>query len=256
MNARGEKGTGQETIPIFAGLGFDYIELPLAQVMDLDEPEFNELLKTIGSEGIPLEACNNFFPPRIRLTGEEAILGSALEYAGRAFERAAAMGAKVIVFGSCGAKNIPAGFPHDRARLQLIELLRNLQDMVKPYNITIALEPVNTRESNFIISAAEGLEIVRELSLDNIKLLIDYYHMRMENEDPRIISRAGKVLRHLHIASREKRLFPKPDDNEDYRGFFDLLKNAEYDGRISIEAKSESLAEDGSISLKLLRSLA
>ena len=118
------------------------------------------------------------------------------------------------------------------------------------------LEPLNTRESNFITTAREALDLVRQLSLENVKLLIDYYHMRMENENPVIIQDAGKDLRHIHIASKEGRLFPKPNDSENYDEFFALLKASGYSGRVSIEGKSKDLAADGAVSLALLRSLA
>jgi sugar phosphate isomerase/epimerase len=255
MNAKPETKVGEETIPLFAKMGFDYIELPLAQVMDLGEEKFNDLLRQIRTGGIPMEACNNFFPASIRLTGEDAKPDLILEYVKAATERAAAMGAKIIVLGSAGAKNIPQGFPYESALTQLKDILIQLDEIVAPLDITVALEPLNKTESNFITTAAEGLELVQNLSLDNVKLLIDYYHLRMEDEDFAVINEAGPVLRHLHIASKEGRLFPKPGDNENYGLFFARLKAIGYEGRVSVEAKSQDLAADGAASLKLLRSL-
>ena len=256
MNAKGELKIGEEAIPLFAKLGFDYIELPLAQVMDLPDEKFRELLSVIRSEGIPLESCNNFFPPRIRLTGEEAKSEIILKYADSAIERAAEMGAKIIVLGSAGAKNIPAGFPYEKAWEQLKGILVKLNDMVHSSGITIVLEPLNTKESNFITTAGEALGLARELSLENVKLLIDYYHMRMEHENASIIDKAGPDLRHLHIARKDGRLFPKSSDNENYADFFSRLKSINYNGRISVEGYSKDLEADGAEALKLLRPLA
>jgi sugar phosphate isomerase/epimerase len=255
MNASQEPKTGAEYIPVFGKLGYDYIELPLAQVMELPENGFKDLLERIKTGGIPAEACNNFFPAYLRLTGEEAKQEAALDYAKAALGRASAMGVKIVVLGSAGAKNIPPGFPPDRARKQFKELLAKIQDVAQPLGITITLEPLNAKESNFILTGGEALALARELALDNIKILIDYYHLRMENESLSIIKEAGKDLRHLHIASKEGRLFPKPGDGEDYQKFFSGLKEAGYDGRISVEAYSKDLASDAEASLKLLRSL-
>jgi sugar phosphate isomerase/epimerase len=255
MIANTESKVGEEAIPLFAKMGFDYIELPLAQVMDLSEEKFNDLLRQIRTSGIPMEACNNFFPARIRLTGEDANPAHITEYVKAATERAAAMGAKIIVLGSAGAKNIPQGFPYQSALTQLKDLLIQLDEIVAPLEITVALEPLNKKESNFITTAAEGLELVQNLSLDNVKLLIDYYHLRMEDEDFAVINEAGPDLRHLHIASKEGRLFPKPGDGENYGMFFARLKALCYEGRVSVEAHSQDLAADGAASLKLLRSL-
>jgi sugar phosphate isomerase/epimerase len=255
MNAALEPRTGAESIPLIAARGFDYIELPLAQVMELSAQSFQELLGRIRAGGIPLEACNNFFPPMIRLTGEEAKQDAALEYVGAACERAAAMGARIVVLGSSGAKNIPPGFPYDRARGQLIELLVKIQDIAKPLGITIVLEPLNQKESNFVITAGEALDLVREVNLDNIKLLVDYYHMRMENENPAVIREAGKDLRHVHIAAKEGRRFPRSGDGEDYPAFFRELKSVSYEGRISVEGYSKDLGADAEAAKNLLRPL-
>lgn len=255
MNASLEPKTGAESIPVIAGRGFDYIELPLAQVMELSAAGFRDLLGRIRDGGIPMEACNNFFPATVRLTGEDAKKETALEYAKAACDRAAAMGAKIVVLGSSGAKNIPPGFPYNRARRQLVELLQKLEDIVKPLGITIALEPLNTKESNFVTTVAEGLGIVREAGLDNIKLLADYYHLRMENEDPAVIREAGEDLRHVHIASKEGRRFPKAGDGEDYAAFFRELKSISYGGRISIEGYSDNPGPDAEAAKILLRPL-
>jgi sugar phosphate isomerase/epimerase len=256
MNAAGEPRTGAEGIPLFRELGYDYVELPLAQVMELPAAAFRELTGTVRGAGIPVEACNNFFPPQIRLTGEEARPRAALDYLGAALDRAAALGVKIIVLGSSGAKNIPPGFPYPRARAQFAELLARIDQAVRPLGITVALEPLNKRESNFITTAGEALALVRELSLGGIKLLIDYYHLRMEDEGPPVIGEAGPELRHLHIASKEGRRFPRQGDGEDYRGFFTRLRAAGYDERVSVEAYSQDLPGEGAASLRFLRELA
>ena len=69
MNASFSDGIGQETFHAFKKAGYDYVELPLAQVMQLPDIGFSKLIKKteIFDEGC--YACNNFFPPDIKLTG-------------------------------------------------------------------------------------------------------------------------------------------------------------------------------------------
>lgn len=247
---------GDEHIPLFAELNYDYIELPLAQVMDLSDEEFAALGERVGAGGIPLEACNNFFPATHRLTGEKADHAAALDYARRALGRAAKLGAEVVVLGSSGAKNIPEGYPYEKAHAQFVDLLGRLQDIAAPLGITVVVEPLNRRESNFVNTVAEGLAIVREVAKPNIRLLADFYHVRMEEEPLAAIREAGDSLRHIHIAAREGRVFPKPGDGEDYPAFFTALRGAGYDGRVSVEAFSPSVREDAVAALALLRPLA
>ena len=247
------KTTGEAQIPHLIGLGYDYIEFPLAQIMDLSDQAFSQLRQSILD--IPVEACNNFFPANLRLTGPEVDHKRILEYVKKATWRAAALGAEIIVLGSAGAKNIPANFPYEKAEEQFIILLHSLQDIVAPLGITIVLEPLNKTESNFINNIPEALNIMHQVNCSHIKVLADYYHMRMENEDLGALARAESNLRHVHIAAKNGRLFPMENDGEDYPTFFQTLKDIGYQGRVSIEAYTEDIIADGAASATLLRVL-
>ena len=253
MLAGTDTGVGDENIPVFEEIGYDYIELPLAQTMALSEGAFSEIVKKAQDCGIPVESCNNFFPASIRLTGPDADLKKTLDYVRRATERAARLGVKIIVLGSSGAKNIPDGFPKNKAEDQLVELLCSMQAIVAPLGITIALEPLNSAESNFIVTASEGLAMMKRASCENVKLLVDYYHMRMEGDSLDVISEAGSDLRHVHIASKEGRRFPRENDGEDYGAFFDALKSVGYNARISVEGFSKDIVADAKAALIALR---
>ena len=90
--------------------------------MDLNGNAFSSLKMKVEFMGLKCEACNNFFPANIRLTGDAADYSKIEEYLDKALGRAADLGVKVIVFGSPMSKNIPEGFPMDKAWSQLVEL--------------------------------------------------------------------------------------------------------------------------------------
>ena len=253
MLSKSKERVGDEIIHLFEKLGYDYVELPLAQVMALSDEAFFEMNERLKSNKIPVEACNNFFPPSVRLTGGDASMEKILEYTRKATDRAAQMGVRVIVLGSAGAKNIPQGFPVEEAHKQFITALRGIQPIVEPLCITVVLEPLNKLESNFITTAQEGLDLMKEADCENIKLLIDYYHLRMENEPLDIVKEAGSDLRHVHIAAKEGRRFPSEKDGEGYGAFFDALKSISYSGRVSIEGFLGDVEVDGKASFDLLR---
>jgi len=251
MLASDKAGIGYENAGVLSELGYDYVELPLAQVMNLSDHDFHEMVDSI--HGIPVEVCNNFFPADIRLTGEGFYLSTVSEYAKRATARAAEMGVKTIVLGSAGAKNIPEGFSHTKAKEQFIELIQLLQGIVSDLDITVVLEPINTLESNFILNVNDAISIMDEAGCENIKVLVDYYHMRMENEDQSILYKAGKNLRHVHIAAKEGRKYPDENDGEDYGSFFTILKDIGYNKGVSVEAYSSSIRQDAQKAAVLLR---
>src|SRR5512137_2172888 len=115
-------GTGREWIEKGKESGFDYVELPLAQMMDLSDGEFSSLIERVDLSGLKCEVCNNFFPGSIRLTGDAIDHGKIEAYVDKALGRAAQLGLKVIVFGSPKSKNVPDGYPMDKALSQLVEL--------------------------------------------------------------------------------------------------------------------------------------
>ena len=62
MNASLPDGTGREFIERIKEVGFDYVELPLAQVSALSDKDFSSLVSQVENADIPVEACNNCFP--------------------------------------------------------------------------------------------------------------------------------------------------------------------------------------------------
>lgn len=243
---------GIAAIETAAALGFDYIELSLAHLAALPDGEFAALMARVERSGLRCEACNNFFPPQVRLTGPAADLQAALDYAEAAMARAARLGVEVIVLGSSGAKNVPDGFPPEAARDQLLALLHELAPAAEAHGITIALEPISRPEANFIIRAAEALELGRAVAHPHVGLLVDFYHLATEDEDPAIVRLAASELRHLHFATPGARAFPATWEQQ-YDPFFGALSNVHYRGRMSIEAYTSDFAADGAKALRVLR---
>ena len=247
--------TGIEVLADTERIGFDYIELSLSDIMRLDTTEFTRTKQRLEHSGLKCEACHNFIPSNIRLTGPDADLTAACDYVGKAFPRAARLGAKVVVFGSSGARNIPPGYPYSYARKQIVELLGRIGDLADRHDLTVAVESLNRRESNIINTIAEALSFSREVHHPCIKLVCDYYHMMVENEDPKVILEAGEQIRHVHISEPEKRGFPV-EAKQSYHEHFQRLKDIGYQERVSIEAYTENFEADAVRSLELLRSLA
>lgn len=237
MAAADPAGIGTARIADAAALGFDYVELPLAQVMALDEDAFEAgPLAALRASGIPCACMNNFFPASIRLTGSNADHAGALAYAERALNRAAVLGAKCVVFGSGGARNVPDGFPTGEALGQLLALLKALAPIARRNGVTLVIEPLNRIESNIVNSLAEGLALARGARDPAVACLVDFYHARLDGDPVAAISEAGSLLRHVHLARTFGRSMPVAADEDAYRPFFAALNAIGYDATLSLEA--------------------
>ena len=243
MTAADRSGVGYDQLPLLAEAGFDYAELPLAQLSQCGESELEEICGVLEECGVPCEACNNFFPASVRLTGPNADLSRALDYARSALDLAAGLGAKTVVFGSSGAKNIPEGWPAEKAFGQLVTLLEALGPMLDARNLTVAIEPICQREGNLILNLTEGLRLMEAVSHPRVRLLADWYHMAVEEESPEILRTAAPVLCHVHLSVPEGRLWPteaRPGAEPMLRALLSLG----YGGRVSVEAYSNDFASD------------
>ena len=174
---------------------------------------------------------------KLKNTGEEANLVLAEEYIARAVERAARLGAKRIVFGSSGAKNVPAGFSHDRAFEQIKDILCTASRYVQPEGIIIVIEPLNREESNIIQNLMDGDRLVQAADCTNVQLLVDYYHFSMEQESLEILRQVMPKIRHVHFAEPKGRSFPSGPTTE-YEAFFQVLREGGYSDGVSVEAYS------------------
>jgi len=122
----------------------------------------------------PVRAFNIFVPEAVPLTGPAVDWDRVGIYVGRAIPRAASVGARVIVFGSAGARRVPDGFPYREAWEQLVRFLHLCADQASLYGITIAIEPVYS--SNIITSYLEAADLAREVGREEVRVVADIIH--------------------------------------------------------------------------------
>lgn len=245
--------TGLKNLEAAKAAGFDYVELSATEMAALSDADFDAAVAKIKAVGIPTPAANLFVPAAIRLTGPQTDPDAQMAHVKKVMSRLSKVGVEVIVFGSGGARRVPDGFAKDAAFKQLVDFGRRAANEAKPYNITIAIEPLRTQETNIINSAAEGLELVQAIDHPNFQLMIDFYHLASEHEDPSIVLRAKDHIRHLHTANPQGRVFPLKWEEYDYAPFFANLRAIGYDKRISVEGSTKDLAAEAPQSIALLR---
>jgi D-psicose/D-tagatose/L-ribulose 3-epimerase len=233
--------------------GFDYVELATSEIAGLSDVAFEEAVAHIRQAGISTPAANLFLPATIKVTGPAIDQEQQMAYVRKAFARLSRLGTQIVVFGSGGARIVPDGFAKDRAFQQLVDFGRRIAPEARARGITVAIEPLRHEETNIINSAAEGLDLVNAIDDANFQLMIDFYHLASEKEDPAIVVRAAAHIRHLHMANPEGRVFPRRWEEYDYAPFFAALRQIGYDKRISVEASTKDLPAEAPLAIAMLR---
>lgn len=248
-----------ENIEKLKAAGAEYLEFPVASVQpDQDRKEFEELKTLLADAPLTVEAFNGFLPKTQRITGPDVDLRSVLEFAHVALSRCKEIGGDVVVLGSSGARKVPEGFDMSRAREQFIEFCREVAPIAESAGIAIAIEPLNAKEDNLILTVADGARIVDEVNHPSIQLLADFYHMMEEDEPLQNVVKAGERLRHTHLADIG-RVVPgfAAEGEADFVGFFRALKDSGYTqseaARCSFEGRYEDLFSQATPMFALLR---
>ena len=229
--------TSPEKAQLVKKAGFDFYEFKVFDVHDAAEEQYNNWLDLQNEAGISSEAMNCMLHQRYQVTGPNADLGAIKSYLEKAIPRCAKMGTKTIVFGSAWSRNMPEGFSdRKRAYEQIVEYLHLASDICGTHSINIAIEPLGAPATNIVTFVAEGNYLCHLADRANVRLLADLFAMAQNHENCReaLVGYAPR-LEHLHFCAFNRK-FPRRDDGCDYSEFFNGVKGAGFDKRISVEA--------------------
>jgi len=234
--------------------GFEYIEPTVGSLVpDRPDDAFAPVMQQVAGAPLSPEAFNCFLPASLKVTGADADLDALMRYVTVACKRAAQIGGKVIVFGSGGARTVPDGFPIDEAMSQVTTFLAATGVIAGQSGITIAIEPLRKAESNIINLVSEAYQLARRVAHPAVRALADIFHMAHEGEPYSSVIPGGDLLAHVHISHPITRKAPQPGDGCDYTEFFRALKQAGYDGRISVECAWDDFAAQAPAAVDLLK---
>jgi sugar phosphate isomerase/epimerase len=244
--------TGLKNLEAAKAAGFDYVELSATEIASLSDAEFDAAAARLKGLGIATPAANLLLPAALKITGPQTDPERQMQHLRTAFTRLAKLGTEVVVFGSGGARRVPDGFSKAEAFKQLVDFGRRGAREARANGITLTIEPLRKQETNIINTAAEGLDLVSAIDDPNFQLMIDFYHLASEQEDPAIVLLAKDHIRHLHMANPQGRVFPQKWEEFDYAPFFANLRAIGYDKRISVEGSTTDLAAQGPPAVALL----
>lgn len=244
---------GLDKIAEVAALGFDYLEPPVNGTAALSEEDFEAKLAMVKEAAIPCPAFNLLFPKTMQVLVPETTDDMIAEYLHTAMKRVQLLGGRVAVFGSGKSRNCPEGMTYGEAFRRLVEVTRLTGEIAQQYGVVIVIEPLNRTETNMINSMAEGAALVAMVNHPNVQLLCDSFHVAKENEPFTDVVRLGGVS-HVHVATKEGRRYPLEKD-ADLTALYEALKATNYDGMISIEGKTDDMAQDAPVSIALLKNL-
>ena len=247
--------------PAIRQAGFDYIELPIAQVITLTDREFEEHRAVLRDLALPVRATNNFFAPDVRLIGPGVDRELVRDRYTHALAWASRLGAHCAVFGSPWAKFRPEDIPEERAFEELAAWCSEMGDEAAKQGLLLAIEPNNRTETNMINTFSQAVALAQAVNHPSVRCLQDYFHLGMEGDGvDSLLEHGEKWLIHTHFARIEKRGFPRSmGEDPGYAPFFSALRAIGYDGGVSMEGfpvSRDSFPEEAAATCAFLRAAA
>ena len=215
-------------------LEFDAVELFLPSPTALRTNELKHKLETHGLALAAVGTGAGWVLNGLNLTAEEAgDRSDAIGFVRSMIDFGASFGAPAII----GSMQGRAGdaVPHDLALNYLAESLSILGLYARQQNVPLFYEPLNRYETNLVNTIDDGVELLREVSNKNVKLLADWFHMNIEEVDlAAAIRSGGDAIGHIHFVDTNRRAVGS--GHLDVKPIADAVKEIGFDGYISAEA--------------------
>jgi sugar phosphate isomerase/epimerase len=227
-------GRLEEGLAAAAELGFAAVELSLRSAGDIDS---GQLRSALDSHRLSLSAIATgqaYLVDSLCLASPDAdVRARAAGRLAEAIELAAEFGARVIVGGIRGRL---IGTPAEQSgqRAGAVEVLGECARRAAQLGVGLLLEPINRYETNFVNTAAEGLALLGEVGEPTMKLLLDTFHMNIEEKSLAGTVRAvGDRVGYVHIADSNRRA--PGQGHVDFGAVLEALEEIDYGGMLVAE---------------------
>jgi sugar phosphate isomerase/epimerase len=116
----------------------------------------------------------------------------------------------------------------------LVTALQECCAAAQPHGVRLALEPINRYETTLVNTAWAGLELIEHVGAGNFGLLLDTFHMNIEEPDIEASIRlCGRHIFHFHVADSNR--WHPGAGHLDFKSILDALQQTGYEGWISGE---------------------
>lgn len=219
--------------------GIEVAPFTLAERAELVSPQRRlEIRKAAESRGLEIIGLHWLLvkPAGLYITHTDAaIRRQTAAYFVELVKLCADLGGKVMVIGSPKQRNLLPGVRREQAMGYAVEVFSECLDTAAQRGVTLAIEPLSTRETDFLMCAQDGVDLIERINHPNFRLHLDVKAMSYEYKPiPQIIRECARHLAHFHV--NDPNLLGPGMGEVQYEPIIEALRGVGYDGWLSVEA--------------------
>lgn len=223
-------------------IGFDILEICVEDPATIDAPAIRDRAERTG---VSVTVCGAFGPARDLSSEDAAVRQTGLSYLERCIDFAAELGSPFVsgpMYAAVGNTRL-LDLPARREQWErAVASLKRAGAYAAARGVKLAVEPLNRFETDLVNTVDQGLRLVGDVGADNVGLLLDTFHMNIEEKDiPAAIRRAAGRIVEFHASSNDRGT--PGDDHLPWREIATALGDVRFDGPVVIEAFTPEIKE-------------
>lgn len=184
-----------------AQLGFDVLEIGAKPLPEYTPNQIAVLRESAAAHHIALTAGYGPSPNHNMGSCDPAVRAEASEWFRRLFDTMSQLDMHLIGGALYSYWPIDFSAPVNKESdwQYSVEGICRLSELARPYHIMLCMEVLNRFENHILNTAEEGIRFVKEVGQDNVKVMLDTFHMNIEETSITAAIRAtGSLLGHFH----------------------------------------------------------
>lgn len=234
--------TSVALFPKIKAMGFDLVEIPV------EDPSLIDVVtvkKALNDNGLEPTICIVFGNDKDLTADDPTLYQNCFEHAEKCFSLAAELEVDFVagpLYAAVGKARLASEEQKKKEWGRAVANLRTLSGIAKKYDLDIALEPLNRFESDLINTAEDIVRLLDDINDENMKILLDGFHMTIEEQDIRkAIQTAGDRLIHVQVSENHRGI---PGTGlTPWNDFAKGLTDVDYSGAIIIESFTPEIKE-------------
>jgi D-psicose/D-tagatose/L-ribulose 3-epimerase len=219
-----------------ADLGFDVLEVGAAGIVNMSDKELFRLRSEAKKYNITLTAGIGLPKEYDVSSDNESVRQNGIRFMKKLLD--ALHKADIHAIGGTIYSYWPVDYtlPINKvnARKQSIESMKELAYYAAQYEITLLIECLNRFEQFLINDAKEAVDYVKDVGKDNVKVMLDSFHMNIEEDFiGDAIRYAGPYLGHFHIGESNRKVPGK--GHMPWKEIGQALRDINYEGCVVME---------------------